>query len=156
MRVQDFIADETNRAMEGLLRQVRRVPADKADWSPLGEGRSALDQLQECAVIAGFYPHLLATFEPPVFDEASMAAFEEARKKLDTVEKAEAALREGTAKTIAAIQAVPDEKLEDTMTFFGPEPWKISSVMLAHYWNMTWHTGQTCFIQTLLGDKKMG
>jgi hypothetical protein len=120
----------------------------------MDEGRSVLDQIRECAVVASSYPRVLTTFEAPIVEEV-MRAHAEARQKLDTLDKAVAALREGTAQTITAIRQVPDDKLSETMKFFGEESWKVSTVMNAHFWNMTWHTAQICFIQTLLGDRKM-
>ena len=156
MRVQDFIADETNRAMESLLHQAKRVPADKLEWKPMEEGRSTLDQVQECAIIAGFYPMVLSTLQVPEFTEDSMKQFEEAQAKLDTLEKAEAELRKNTAVATEAIRNMPDDSLGKEMKFFGPDMWKVSSVMNAHTWNMQYHTGQICYIQTLLGDKQMG
>lgn len=156
MRVQDFIADETNRAMESILMQAKRVPSDKLEWKPMDEGRTTLDQIAECAIIAGFYPTLYQTRKLPDFDEATIKQFEEAKAQLDTLDKAEAALRENTAKTCDAIRAFPDEGLNDEMKFFGPGMWKVSSVLNAHAWNMHYHTGQICYIQTLLGDKGMG
>jgi hypothetical protein len=156
MKAQDFIAIETLRAMEDLIRQAKRVPADKLGWRPMDEGRSTLDQVAECAVICGFLPVILATFKGPEFDEASMKQFQESKSALDTLEKAEAVLRENTAKAVEAIRAVPDEKLDLEIPFFGPGTWKICSIMNAHAWNLHYHTGQICYIQTLLGDHAMG
>lgn len=156
MTVQEFIAGETERAMEALLHQVKRLPGDKVDWQPNGEGRSALDQLQECAVIATYYPSVLGSLKAPEIDAAEMARFNKRKAELDTVEKAESALRESTGLAVAAIRAVLDADLDKEMSFFGPFPWKVASVMNAHAWNMHWHTGQVCYIQTLLGDKEMG
>ncbi len=142
--------------MEALLSQAKRVPADKLDWKPLEAGRSVLDQLQECAVIAGFYKSLLATYLMPEFGPEFMADYNKARAELDTMAKVESMLRENTATAVAAIRrAVPDDVIENEMPFFGPEPWKVYSVMNAHAWNMHYHTGQICYVQTLLGDKDM-
>ena len=156
MRAQDFIAEETLRAMEGLIHQAKRVPADKIEWKPLESGRTVLDQMQECAVIAAFYPIVLKTFAMVEMNDTMMATYRSERSGLDSIEKCEAKLRENTARAIEAILAVSDEDMQKEMTFFGPEPWKVSSVMNAHAWNMHWHTGQICYIQTLLGDKAMG
>lgn len=155
MNVQEFIAYETHRAMEALVRQARRVPADKLTWQPQGEGRSVLSQVAECAVLPGYLPHILETFEPPAFDDASMTKYRAAVAAVTSLDYAEKILRENTAHAIAAIKAVPDSKLESDMPFFGPDPWKVHSVMNSHAWNMHYHTGQICFIQTLLGDHDM-
>ncbi len=142
--------------MESLLHQAKRLPADKLEWRPMDEGRSALAQVQECAVIARSDPHLFETLEMPNLDEAAMKQFGEATAALDTFEKAEAELRKNTATVTDVIRNFPDEKLGIEMKFFGPNPWKVSSVLNSHCWNMQYHTGQICYIQTLLGDKEMG
>ena len=136
--------------------QAKRVPIDKLDWKPMDAGRSILDQLAECALIPAFYPAVVQTKQMPDFTPELMEAFEEDKNRLNTLEKAEALLRENTAKAVAAFLAVPDDDLEVEMKFFGPGVWKLASVMHAHVWNMHWHTGQICYIQTLLGDKAMG
>jgi hypothetical protein len=142
--------------MESLLHQAKRLPADKLEWKPMEEGRSALSQVQECAVIAGFYPHLFQTLQMPNLDEAAMKQFGEATAALDTLEKAETELRKNTATVAEAIRNMADDKLGQEMKFFGPDMWKVSSVLNAHCWNLQYHTGQICYIQTLLGDKEMG
>lgn len=141
--------------MEGILEQAKRVPEDKRSWCPMDEGRSTLDQVQECAVIAGFYPNLFQTLKLPEIDEAAMKQFQDAKAQLDTFDKAEAALKQNTAATVEAIRNMSDDVLGKEMKFFGPGMWKVSSVMNAHAWNMHYHTGQICYIQTLLGDKGM-
>lgn len=156
MTTQEFIAAETERAMESLIRQAKRIPADRLTWKPMEEGRSALDQVAECAVIPGYMPGILASLKGPEFTEETMNAYRQAKDSLDTFEKAEALLRENTAKAVAAIKAVPEDKLGLEIPFFGPEPWKIAAIMNSHAWNMNYHTGQICYIQTLLGDHEMG
>lgn len=155
MKAQEVIAEETSRAMEGLLRQARRVPADKLTWSPMDLGRSVLNQVAECAVIPGYMPTLLETFKSPDFNEESMKAYRAAVESIKTLDEAESLLRKNTAAAIEAILKVPDDKLALEIQFFGPKPWKIHSIMNSHAWNMHYHTGQICYIQTLLGDKEM-
>ncbi len=141
--------------MDALITQARKVPSDKLEWKPMEEGRSALDQVQECAVIAGFYPGLFVSKALPDFTPEMMQQFAEAKAQLSTLEIAEAELRKNTAATVSAIRDITDEELDTEMKFFGPEPWKFSGVLNAHCWNMHYHTGQICYIQTLLGDKSM-
>ncbi|MBN8690634.1 MAG: DinB family protein [Armatimonadetes bacterium] len=155
MKVQEFLAQGTEKSASELIRQAGRLPADKLTWQPADTARNALDQVAECAVIGRFIPNILETRETPKFDEESMARFKAAKEELDTLEKASEALQASTALTAAAIRAMPDEALEETMQFFGPEPWTILQIMGMHKWNMDYHCGQICYIQTLLGDKDM-
>lgn len=154
MRVQDFIADETMRSAEGLINQLTKM-GDKATWSPLDEGRTALDQVAECALISGAMVDVLKVFKMPDFTPEMMEEFERSKAALD-VDGAIAKLRENTAALCDVIRAVPDSELGNQMKFWGPEPWLISSVLNYHNWNMVYHIGQLNYIQTLYGDKTMG
>lgn len=155
MTAQQLIAQETLRAMEAILHQATNVPPDKLTWKPMEEGRSVLDQIAECAIIPRYMPGVLETLKGPEFTEEMMNAFKEDKAAIDSLEKAEATIRENTAKAVAAILAVPDDKLELEIPFFGPKMWKVSSIMCSHMWNLDYHTGQICYIQTLLGDHSM-
>jgi len=155
MKVQEFLAQGTEKSSAELIRQAGRVPADKLTWQPMESARNVLDQVAECAVIGRFIPSILESRQPPKFDEESMAKFKAAKAELDSLEKASEALNASTAATAAAIRAMPDEALEETMPFFGPEPWTLLQIMGMHKWNMDYHCGQICYIQTLLGDKEM-
>ncbi len=152
MRVQDFIAEETERASEGLIDITTQMDADKTSWSPLDEGRTALDQVAECALICGAMVKVLAEYKMPEFTPEMMAEFETSKASL-TLDEAVALLRENTKALSAVIRAVPDEKLEEEMAFWGPEKWKVASVMNYHNWNSVYHYGQISYVQTLYGDK---
>ena len=155
MTAQEIIADQTSRAMEELLKQARRVPADKLTWRPMDEGRSVVSQVAECAVISSYMPAILEALKGPEFDEESMKAYQSQVESLDTLDKAEALLRENTAAAIEAMLKVSDQDIAREIPFFGPSPWTIHAIMFSHAWNMTYHTGQTCYIQTLFGDDEM-
>ncbi|MFM9872300.1 MAG: DinB family protein [Fimbriimonadaceae bacterium] len=155
MRVQDFIADETMRATEGLIHQTTRMPDGKSDWKPLDEGRTALDQVAECALICGAMVKVLEEFRMPDFTPEMMEEFERKKSAL-SLESAIDLLRQNSAVLGEAIRAVPDEKLAEEMSFWGPEKWTVAAVMNYHNWNLVYHTGQVSYIQTLYGDKGMG
>ncbi|MBL8048605.1 MAG: DinB family protein [Chthonomonas sp.] len=154
MRVQDFIADQTAFCCEGLIRQAEALPADKVTWQPEG-ARSALDQVAECAIICGHMPATLTAKTMPDFTPEMIAEFEATKAQLDTLEKAAAALRTANAALVDYIRGMADADLEGQMKFWGPEPWRVADVADYHRWNMVYHTGQICYMQTLLGDKDM-
>lgn len=154
MRAQDFIADETKRAAEGLIHQATRM-GDKSIWKPMDEGRTALDQVAECALISGAMVEVIKNYKMPDFTPEMMEQFAADKNALD-LESAVALLRENTEKLCDVIRAVPDEKLTDEMKFWGSEPWSVVSVLNYHNWNVTYHIGQVNYIQTLYGDKDMG
>lgn len=154
MRVQDFIADQTAYCGEALIRQAEAIPAEKQNWAPEG-GRSALDQVAECAIIGGHMPDILRNKTMPDFTPEMIEAFEAAKSSLDTLAKAAEALRASNRQLVDFVRSLPDADLEGMMKFWGPEPWRVVDVADYHRWNMVYHTGQICYLQTLLGDKDM-
>lgn len=153
MRVQDFIANQTAFCCEGLIRQAEAL-GDKAVWAPEG-GRTALDQVAECAIICGHMPDVLKARTMPDFTPEMIQEFETTKAGLATLEVASALLRENNAKLVDHIRGMSDENLSGTMKFWGPEPWNAADVADYHRWNMVYHTGQICYMQTLLGDHDM-
>lgn len=153
MTLQEFIADETMRSCESLIHQATKM-GDKASWSPMDEGRTALDQVAECALICASLPDVIKNWKMPEFTPEFMEEYEKSKAAL-TLEQAVQMLQEKTALLCDAIRAVPTEELSGTMQFWGPEPWSKTGVLNYHNWNMTYHVGQLNYIQTLYGDKTM-
>lgn len=149
--IQSAAARMSRAAAETLAANLEAVPAEKQDWRPLDAGRSALSQVQECAVINAFFAAILRTRAVPEMEyEARTAA-------LGTAEKALAALRASGAELGEVIEAFPTEDLGGTIVLpFGPGmTMTYGQVMFAAYWNMTYHEGQIAYIQTLYGDTAM-
>ncbi len=144
----------TAKASENLAANIEAMPADKQDWKPVEGTRSALSQIQECAVINPFFASILRDRAVP---EMKPGEYEATCARLDTVKKAVGALSEATKGLVAAIEAFPEELLGDSITLpFGPGlPMTFEQVMFAAYWNMTYHQGQIAFIQTMYGDHEM-
>jgi uncharacterized damage-inducible protein DinB len=151
---QQLAARMTEKASENLIANIEAMPTDKQAWKPLDAGRSALSQVQECAVINPFFGAILRDRAVPNMPwneyEARCAA-------LDTAAKATSALVEATAGLVAAIEAFPDNELQNTITLpFGEGmTMTYAQVLFASYWNMVYHTGQIAYIQTLYGDTQM-
>ncbi len=141
-------------AAENLRINFEAMPGDKQDWKPLDLGRSALDQVQECAVINGFFTGILRDQAVPPLD---WGAYKAACAALDTPDKATTALTDSAKALAAAIEAFPEDKMDDTVTMPFAEGMVMTfgQVMFAAYWNMTYHTGQIAYIQTLYGDNEM-
>ena len=51
MTATELIAYQTKKQLDSFFEAVRRIPADKLEWQPDPASRSALDQLQEVAVV---------------------------------------------------------------------------------------------------------
>jgi hypothetical protein len=153
MRIQTIGANGTREVAAGLERAILAMPADKQTWRPLDEGRSALDQVAECAVINQWATSL---FVDRVMPELDNEAYANACAALDTVDKAVAALRDSTAALASAIDSVPDDALGIQVQFpWDDRPCSLAEAMLMAYWNLTYHIGQVNYVQTLYGDKEM-
>jgi hypothetical protein len=148
-----MMAKATQEVAEGLARTFLAMPADKQVWKPLDEGRSALEQIGECAVINAWCAQIFRDRVVPPLDGE---AYARECAKLDSPEKAVAALRAATESLVIAIESLPDDALGTQVQFpWDENPCSLSESMLTAYWNLTYHIGQTNYIQTLYGDREM-
>src|SRR5947209_8001842 len=114
MRVQDAMCRYTDEALNFLFQTARRVPEDKLRWKPLDNGRTVLDQLQECAQAPIWY----AKFLDPSFDHGYGSDREKvkaARAEWDTIGKIEGFAKKHTAILLEKMAAFPDERLLETL-----------------------------------------
>lgn len=157
MRYQDFIIQITKQVGDDLFRSVKSMPPDKLTWRPLGEGRSALDILQECAQGAKSLSMLLSdNMEMP--DDEKMAAWQEEREAWTSVEDCEKAYEENIQTSLRVIRETPDERLDQMIPHpYGKsgEKWSVAEALLSIYWHYTYHLGQIDYIQTLYGDRSV-
>ena len=145
MTVQEFQARKTERIAIAVSHYVATTPADKLDWCPAtGEEsctRSVLNQASECVATNRMVSGLLGgeQSQEPV--------------KITDAGSAESELRKSASEVAAAIRALPDEALTRS---YRTHSMTLSGEVLIDmpYRNMTYHGGQICFIQLLLGDKE--
>jgi len=157
MRLQEQLVKATQKAVEDVCRSARAVPAEKLDWSPGGDSRSVLNQMQEIATSARWFLPLVRDRKPPVFDEHALEESRRLRKSFDTLDKCITAARESTSELCREIAAFPDSALDQEMSlpFGGGMTVSMADVLMMHYWNATYHLGQINQIQLMLGDKAM-
>lgn len=148
MTVQEFIASGTEKSTADLLHAFEQTTADKRDWQPEG-ARCAQAVVAECGLISGGLAEVVSAGAFPDFD---MEQFGKDLAALDTDDKAIEALKVGTAKLVAAIKAIPDDRLDVPIV----SPWGTYSTAAwaAHaLTHNAYHEGQICYIQTMYGDK---
>lgn len=154
MRVQDYVANLTEAATAGLIRNAYAIPTEKLLWCPTDATRSALDQLQECAQTSMVFAKMLRGEEVDFSPRTFIRARKE-REEWTTVEECERISQFNMSKLVDAIKEFPSERLEEsTQAPWGVEV-QFSELLIAQYWNVVWHTGQIAYIQRLLGDKDM-
>jgi uncharacterized damage-inducible protein DinB len=147
--MQQFLATATQKAAADLETAFLRIPEDKRSWSPMGQARTALNQMAECALLNGGTAELIQTrVFPADFD---MAAFGKSLEELAQDWSAvQAMLHANTPKVAAAIQAVDDADLEITIQMpWGPMT--LGQIIAYPYWNMSYHEAQINYIASMLG-----
>ena len=113
----------------------------------MGNARTALDQVSECAMLNGGMANLLHTRTMEGFDfeqyERTRATLQQDTDALLSV------LRENTAKAAAAIRAVPDANLDDQIQL----PWGLLTARKSsrtRLYNMSYHEGQMNYLASML------
>ncbi len=146
MRVQDYIANQTERIAESLCQFLDSTLPDRLNWSPpsdAGETRSALQQVGECVSVNHTYTKLIRgeVVASPDFPEVAFANLEDAKNQL-----------KGSAHELAnALRSMNDADLE--RVYSHPRAKMLgANLILMPLRNMTYHAGQINFIQTLYGD----
>ncbi|WP_309722931.1 hypothetical protein [Armatimonas sp.] len=132
----------------GSLTKLINELGEKASWSPLDKGRTALNQVAECALITGACTGIIGA---KAATEIDWAAFAKAQAELE-------ANPEGLLTTLAtntdAFFVALDGLSADDATIEVTMPWGATYTLagLANvvYWNNTYHEGQINYIQTLL------
>ena len=154
--VNETAAKLTQQAADKLVKNLNVMPAEKQQWKPPQEGRSAHDQILECAVMNGFAAKILNDLAFPNMETMDWGGmFGKAAAENDTVEKLLSTLEKSTADLIAATKAFPADKLSDTVMIpFDGSTRTWAEVIFFPYWNMTYHEGQINYIQLLYGDKE--
>jgi uncharacterized damage-inducible protein DinB len=75
--------------------------------------------------------------------------------ELNTLEKIKAAGDARIARLCQLIEAVPDERLEETRAMPWGGTMTLADRLFICYWNLTYHDGQVNYLQRLLGDTEM-
>ncbi len=153
MSLTQHLIDNNNIHSAQFFAAVAKIPADKLDWKPLDNGRSALDIAAEVA-LSTTWPMVFMPGAPKfeMTDEV-MEQFMKEKAALTTLADCKAKAAEGLGQTNAALAALTDAQLSEKIeTFFDPAPISRLSALGVFADNARYHTGQINYIQTLYGD----
>jgi len=149
MDYRNKIVEMTNSATDVLFNMAKAMPEDKLDWKPMDNGRSVMDQVEECAKSPMFFMSLLATENSDQNSEHNVE--QDAAQKL-TVTEWETECKTNNQKLLALLSQLSDEELEQQVEL----PWggtaSKADVIGYQHWNLVYHQGQISYIQTLYGD----
>jgi uncharacterized damage-inducible protein DinB len=147
---QTFLARAIPSAVGDLEAAIDRLPADKQAWKPMGDARTAMDQVAEVAILSGSMVDLIKTRSfPQDYDFSQFQAQKDAlvAKGLDELK---ATLKENSSRAVAAILEVSDEDLGVEVQM----PWgamSLSQIISYPYWNTIYHEGQINYIASMIG-----
>ncbi|HWA83143.1 MAG TPA: DinB family protein [Fimbriimonadaceae bacterium] len=157
MRFQDYISDSIQKATDEAFKAAKAVSEDKLAWSPLDNGRSVLDQLQELAQAPDYVVGMLSgqSMGEPGPDHWEKLVAE--RKSWTTIADCEREAKVRIDRLVDAIKNCPDENLTNTvwLPYDGGRDFTFMEIMEYPRWNANYHLGQINYIQTLYGDKEM-
>lgn len=150
--LQTFLVRSTDSARKDLCEAAGALPADRRNWSPGGQARTALDQLAECAIMNRVTARLIEDGTWP--DDFSDERYEADKRALveagwDAILQR---LEESTRLAIDAIAATPDDRLQEQLTMpWGPMT--LEQIISYPYGNMVYHQGQINFIGSLIQER---
>lgn len=136
--------------VDRLTKDLKAIPAEKQNVSPMGAARTPLNIVAECAFVNGRIAEVLRTGTAP-----PRPTPEEQATKLnayDTEEKVLAYLREETDALLLVLESISPKRLEETTDFPFNRP--ITLLFLAEFASIhiMYHDGQLNYIHTLYGD----
>lgn len=147
--IQKLAASHTKVSNDWVIANLKAIPEDKLDWVPMGKARTALDIAGEMARFALWLDEKIAGKSPVFDDEAAVAAWKKDFRTLDAIL---GEFERNSNALLSTIENMPDAKLEDTIAFPWNEKEPMTDVIFYHYWNNSYHMGQLCYIQLMLGD----
>ncbi len=141
MNANELLCHLTEKQIDRLFEIAHKFPADKLDWSPSPNTRSALDQLQEVATsLKEFLPGIKARkveWSPDRF-----AQWAEYRSKITSVDELEKWAKETTKELTDYIRSLPESDLDMVVEMPFPGAFNVADVISYHYWNASYHEGQ--------------
>lgn len=155
MDYKEQVIKMTKNAINEILHFARSTEADKLNWKPMDLGRSALDQLQECAQSPLFFSRVLESREFFQLDPQFLEEIKAVRAGWTTIEQCEEKMNENHEALFNTIREFPDEDLENSIKLPWGQTATMADLMMFQYWNLVYHQGQINYIQTLYGDLEM-
>ena len=146
-----YLRTATERAYNNLVNDLSAMEAGQAVGTPHEALRPAIKMVAECASVNGLLATLVTTGQAAMPTSEERDAF---FAGITTPEAALAALKDGTEKLSAAIDATSPDAWEDTVpTPFGPWTRAAAAGLAAHH--MMYHDGQLNAVHLLHGDTEM-
>ena len=132
----------------GLVIGASFVPEEKRSWKPAGTSRSAREILAHATYWNLYFMRLLRGEKTWEMDEETWTR---STKELQDSDQALKLAEKSGKDFVASFEKVAPKDLEKKVEL----PWghrTLYQVALDNFWHLTYHVGQLCYIQTMLGD----
>lgn len=142
------------KALDYFLHTLSFVPADKLTWSPTPTAKSALQIAAHCAGYSGAFAALIRAGGFPWSGEEFLRRVQATIDSIDTVEQAEAVLRQGIADSLAALDTVQPEQI-DAMIDAPHARVPFTFFLTLPAYHLEGHATQIDYLQTCWGDQEV-
>ncbi|HVL40460.1 MAG TPA: DinB family protein [Fimbriimonadaceae bacterium] len=146
-----LMIDTIRQAGATMVKDLRHIPEDKLNVSPMGCARPPLEFVAECAGFNGLIARAIR-------GEAGEIPSQEQRRayyaSIDTFEKAQNALENSVEALASALEQATDADLLRTTAAPWGEQVPIYRLASLCGYHMSYHDGQLNYIQCLYGDDK--
>jgi hypothetical protein len=147
--------EQATEAMNGFLRTLSFVPADKVTWSPTPTAKNALQIAAHCAGCSAAFAGIISAGKFPARVEDFLDPIQSTTQSIATLEQAEAVLRKGIADTVAALDTVKPEQIGSIIDTpgLGQTPFTFLMTLPARHLND--HAAQIDYLQTCWDDQEV-
>lgn len=156
MDYRHWIKTATVNAHNCLMDHARKLPGDKLNWQPEGtdgnKGRSAMDQLGECARVPKFVEGILEHGNLEWMTEESREAAKAKTDSITDLDTMDKAIMHSLGEMGEKCGQVPADELNQELQLMPEWSESKQGVMCLPLYNTLYHAGQIAYMQTMLGD----
>ena len=139
---------KTQEASRMLQTGLKHLPDDKLAWVPMGQAKTPLLIMAECAgALKWVASELRGQSDPGVYERVMQGTYTSREEVL-------ALLAEAEAELYGAMEALTAEQLAETRQVFWGQA-TVGELLWTGATHTIYHAGQLNYIQTLLGDTEM-
>lgn len=132
-----------------LAREADAIPPDRHHWIAGGVARTPVQIVAHCATMCRFFAAVVTGDPLPYRGQEEQDA---AINACSTMAAAIQMLDESARMLVSAYVSLPDSRFDELMVMPWGERVPVPVGLLSPAFHMSYHQGQLCYIQTLLGD----
>lgn len=153
MTAAEYLSRLTRNQIRDLFEAARQLPAERLDWKPTTNSRSALDQLQEVATALDFNWSTYTERKVEWSDERA-EQWQRERSQYTDLDELERMAQAATDKLEQFLSTLSDEDWSAPVEFPFPSEYTLGDCVAYHFWNAAYHEGQINYIASLCEDSQ--